>query len=69
MDQEQLLTTARLSLSDDIQKRETKERFLILKNLLNKTYLIVDRKQWRILLRFKDGISVSEMLPTLIRDQ
>ena len=65
-DQKRLLTTAVLHLSEDVAVGESRRRYLLLKNVREQKYLTVDRQQWKVLQRFRDGATAADVLPRLI---
>ena len=69
MDQQRLLTTTRIYLSDFIKEVEPRPGYVVLKNIPNKSYLTVNKDQWDILQRFKKGNTAAEVLPQLIIDR
>lgn len=69
MDQDRLLTHEELTLSSDIKLGEPRNEFLVIKNVPHRTYLTVTRDQWKVLQRFREGTTVSQLLPDLILDR
>ena len=53
-------------MSSLLKEAEPRPGYVVIKNIPNKTYLTVDRDQWKILQRFKNGNSAAEVLPQLI---
>ncbi len=66
MEQEELLTTANLTLAPNIKQSDTKDDILILKNESTQSYLSIARAQHKTLHYFKSGSNVAEVLPKLI---
>lgn len=69
MNQQKLLTTTRLYLSSVLKEAEPRPGYVVIKNIPNKTYMTVNRDQWKILQRFKKGNTAGEVLPQLIIDR
>ncbi len=69
MDQQTILTKASLSLSEDIEDSKPESGILILKNIPLRTYLVVSSRQWMILSRFRDAMSLQELIPRLISER
>ena len=65
-EQDRILSTLKLTLSQDIVRGQLRDPYMILKNVKSGAYLTVDKDQWRILQRFKDGATVATVLPQLI---
>ena len=69
LDQKRILTVAKLRLSRHIKQGESKDDFLVVKNVPRKTYLLLDRDQWSILSRFSEPTTLEHLLPLLILDR
>lgn len=65
-EQDRILSTQKLTLSQDIVRNQLRDPYMILKNVKSGAYLTIDKEQWRILQRFKDGATVAAVLPQLI---
>jgi len=69
MDQSHILTKATLKLAPDIEASKPEHEILILKNVPQKTYLVVEEDQWRLLRRFRKGAPLQQVLPELITER
>ncbi len=69
MDQSYILTKARLKLAGGLEASKPEHEILILKNVPQKTYLVVEEEQWRLLRRFRKGEQLQELLPELITER
>jgi CRP-like cAMP-binding protein len=66
MNQKELLTSKQLTLAPTLKEGPLDEGVIPLKNVPRKSYLTISPKQWQVLKRFREGKTVSEVLPDLI---
>lgn len=69
MNQSHILTQAQLELSSDIEASKPEHDILILKQIPQKTYLVLESEQWNLLKCFKNATTLQEILPKLITER
>ncbi|MDX2110050.1 MAG: cyclic nucleotide-binding domain-containing protein [Verrucomicrobiota bacterium] len=68
-EQHRILTQAKLKLVDTLVEVNHSKELVVIKNVPRCAYLTVDRRQSRILHRFRSSSTIPEMVPALIRDR
>lgn len=58
-----------LLLSEDLKIHERRDDLLVVKNIRNKTYLVVTKAEWKLLQRYSKPISLLDLFLDLIRDR
>ncbi|WOO40773.1 cyclic nucleotide-binding domain-containing protein [Rubellicoccus peritrichatus] len=69
MDQSYILTQAKLTLSTHIEESEPENDILILKQVPEKNYLVVEKDQWELLCRFRAPRTLQALVPELITER
>lgn len=58
-----------LLLSNDLQVHERSDDCLIVKNIRSKTYMVLNRAEWKILSRYSKPTTILDLFPDLVRDR